>query len=310
MHFNVTLFKRLIVTCLMVCVWPHFALAQNTAHILIITNSNDKPYQEAVGGFKVQIDGAGAIKFTELTLAEAKSSTGNDVSALKPTLIYALGVEATDWARQQTTSTPIVATMVLKDDVFKKSANITGVSLGYSLKTQFQWLKKYFQPPKTVAILFNAAENAQTVDAAKSISQQEGFKLVAIPVETPKELPYALEQLANNIDILMAIPDETAMSINTAKEVLLASFSNKVPLIGLSDNWVKSGALYALTWDYDDLGRQSATLAQKLMKGASISSISPEHPRKVAYTINAKIAEHMDLEIPDDLLKNAKMVFN
>ena len=82
-----------------------------------------------------------------------------------------------------------------------------------------------------------------------------------------------------------------------------------MPLIGLSDNWVKSGAFYALSWDYGDLGQQSAVL-QKILNGATVQSISPEHPHKVTYTVNAKIAEHMNMEVPEDLLKNAKMVFN
>jgi putative ABC transport system substrate-binding protein len=100
------------------------------------------------------------------------------------------------------------------------------------------------------------------------------------------------------------------MSVNTAKEVLLASFRNKVPLIGVSDNWVKSGAFYALSWDYTDLGLQCADQAIKLLSGTPVRSIPPEHPRKVTYTINTKIAEHMNIDIPESLLKNAKMVFN
>ena len=309
MQFNLLTHRRLIATLIIFCMWSNPVLAEKTSHILVITDSNDGPYKEAITGFKEQMSAPAKIKFTELTLAQAKS-TPKQIESLKPDLIYALGSDAIKWASLEASRIPIVATMVLKDDVFRQSANMTGVSLGYSLKIQFQWLKKFFPQQKAVAILFNPSENAATIQAAKAISQQSGFNLVAIPVETPKELPYALEQLANNVEILFAIPDETVMSVNTAKEVLLASFRNKVPLIGLSDNWVKSGAFYALSWDYGDLGHQCADMAQKLLAGAPVQTIPPEHPRKITYTINAKIAEHMDMEIPDDLLKNAKKVFN
>ncbi len=250
------------------------------------------------------------IKFTALSLADAKSSGAKAIGSIKPDLIFALGSETTQWLSVETSRIPIVATMVLKDGVFKKSANITGISLDYPLTTHFQWLKKFFPHKQEVAILFNPKLNGATIQAATGISRQQGFHVVAIPVESPKKLPFALEQLARNIEILFAIPDETVMSVNTAKEVLLASFSNKVPLIGLSDNWVKSGAFYALSWDYKDLGRQSAALAQKILAGTPASSIPPESPRKVTYTINAKIAEHMNMDIPEDLRKNAKIVFN
>lgn len=311
MQFNLATHKRLVAaTVITFCVWVNPLLAENEAHILIVANSNDGPYKETIAGFKEQISAHTKIKFTELMLPEATSSAAKKIEDIKPDLIYALGNESTKWAGLQTSRIPIVATMVLKDDVFRQSANMTGISLNYPLKTQFQWLKKFFPQQETVAILYNPAENAATIQEAKQISQQSGFKLVAIPVATPKNLPYALEQLANNIEILLAIPDETVMSVNTAKELLLASFGYKVPLVGLSDNWVKSGAFYALSWDFQDLGKQCATLAQKILGGSPMQAVPPEHPRKITYTINAKIAEHMNKDIPEDLLKNAKTVFN
>lgn len=312
MQFNIPAHKRLIAAFILFCVWAKPLLAEKEAHILIVANSNDGPYQETTVGFKEQISAHTKVKFTELTLAQATSPTAKKIEGIKPDLIYTLGNESTKWASLQTSHIPIVATMVLKDDVFRQSANtnMTGISLSYPLKTQFQWLKKFFPQVESVAILYNPVENEATIQEARQISQQSGFKLVAIPVATPKKLPYALEQLANNIEILLAIPDETVMSVNTAKEVLLASFSNKVPLVGLSDNWVKSGAFYALSWDFQDLGKQCATLAQKILAGSPMQTVPPEHPRKITYTINAKIAEHMNKDIPEDLLKNAKTVFN
>lgn len=285
------------------------AYAEKTGQILIISNSNDEPYQQATSGFKAQFSASAKIKFVELSLTQAKAGE-YDLNRNKPDLIYTLGAESVQWASLQTSTTPIIAALLFKDDIFKKAKNVTGIRLTYPLNTQFQWLKKFFSPQKTVAILYNPEENAGTVETARQLSQQNGFKLNAIAVGSPKELPFALEQLTSSIDILFAIPDETVMSVTTAKEVLLASFRNKVPLVGLSDNWVKSGAFYALSWDYDDLGRQSGVMAQKVMAGTAISALPPENPRKIAYTINTKIADHMNLDIPAELMKNAKKIFD
>jgi putative tryptophan/tyrosine transport system substrate-binding protein len=310
MHVNLSPAKILVAALVIFCLLSSPVFAENTTHILVITSSNDTPYQEAVSGFKEQISAQTKIKFTQLDVTRAQSSGIKEIERLKPDLIYALGMNATQWVSHETSSIPIVATMILKEEVFKKAPNMTGVSLSHPLKTQFQWLKKFFPQKKTVAILFNPSENTAIVQAASVISQQQGFNLVAIPVETPKKLPLALKQLESNVEIMLSIPDETVMSINTAKELLLASFGNKVPLIGLSDNWVKSGAFYALSWDYEDLGRQCATLAQKILAGTPVALVKPEYPRKVTYTINTKIAEHMNMDIPQDLLRNAKIIFD
>lgn len=290
------------------CFWVSPVYAEKSSHILILSNSTEAPYQEAVQGFKEYFPSRNNIKITELTLAQAQS--GNEIERLNPDVIYSLGTDATAWASLQTARIPIVATMMLKADIFRKTSNITGVSLGHSFTTQFQWLKKFFPLQKTVAVLFNPSENAATVQEVMLASQQNGLKLVAIPVGSPKELPFALDRLSQNIDVLLAIPDETAMSVNTAKEVLLASFRNKVPMVGLSDNWVKSGAFYSLSWDYLDLGQQCATLAQKILNGSPVQAIPHEQPRKVTYAVNTKIAEHMNIEIPEELVKKAKLVFN
>ncbi len=303
-------YVQLIVTFILFCLWSSTVIAEKTFHILIVANTNETPYQDAVTGYKEQLSSLCSTKFTGITLAQAQTLSDKDLAILKPDLIYALGNEATLWATGQKAETPVVSSMMLKDDVYKQRRNVTGISLAYPLKTQFQWLKKFFPNQKSVAMLYNPEENGGTVELAKQISQQEDFMLVTIPVKTAKELPYALEQLTKNIEILLTIPDETVLSVNTAKEVLLASFRNKVPLVGLSDNWVKSGALYALSWDYADIGKQSAAMSSKILKGAAIKTVPPEHPRKITYTINAKIAAHMNIEIPDDLLKNAKTVFN
>lgn len=305
---HIRLFLGLMVICLWG--WPLTALAEKAARILIISNDNGLPYREAIAGFRVQIAATEKPIITEQTLRQIQATGSAAIGQLKSDLIFALGNESLKWASQQTKQIPIVATMVLKENTPKQASNITTVSLGYSLETQFRWMRKFFPHQNSVAILYNPVENAATINMATQICQQAGLKLVAIPVPTPKELPFALEQLAANVEVLLAIPDETVMSVNTAKEVLLASFRNKVPMVGLSENWVKSGAFYALSWDYNDLGAQSALQAQKILNGTPVSAVPPEHPRKVTYSVNAKIAEHMKMEIPNEILKNAKSVFN
>jgi len=280
--------------------------------VLIVANAAAEPYSQVIAGFKEQLaERRIEAAFTELAvpqLSAGSSALAAEITAGKPDLILAVGGEASELAAHSSKTVPIVATLILKNTLFE-TANMTGVSLTYPLATQIQWLKKFFPEQKRIAILFNPAENTKTIQDLNKETERAGLELTAIPVETPKQLPYALEQLAKEVEILLSIPDEVAMSPKTAKEVLLASFRNRVPLIGLSDNWVKSGALYALSWDYADLGRQCGVQAQQLLNGVSVQKVPYETPRKVVYTINSKIAEHMNIAIPDSLLKNAKLIF-
>lgn len=293
--------------------WLHTVKAAGHVIIFIVANSHEEPYRLAMEGFKSQLTSSYQIEFTEFYLdrdADAAGVLSESIKKQKPGLIFSLGGEATNIALQATSSIPIVATLILKSLAFKQAPNLTGVYLNYPLSIQFQWLKKFFPGQTKIAVFFNRQENADTIREALQLTGQQGLQLIPIAVESPKELPFALDQLKNNVEVLLAIPDEIAMSAKTVKEVLLASFRNRVPLVGLSDNWVKSGALYALSWDYQDLGRQCALQSDKLLKGASIRDVPLEYPRKATYSVNTKIAEHMNMDISDALLKNAKLIFN
>ncbi|MCX7088822.1 MAG: hypothetical protein NTV00_12325 [Methylococcales bacterium] len=284
------------------------AYAEVNQKVLIVANTNEEPYAQVIKGFKAQLAESNHFTLTELFKPTAADITQH-ISQDNPNLIFAVGREATELAQQNSAAIPMVSTLVLKESIFKLGKT-TGVSLTYPFTTQIQWLKKFFPEQTKIAVLFNPAENAETIQRLKKVTEPAGLRLIAIPVESPRQLPDALEQLANNVDVLLTIQDEIALSPQTVKEVLLASFRNRVPMVGLSENWVKSGALYALSWDYDDLGRQCAVQAQKIGNGQTVQSIPSETPRKMIYTINTKIAEHMNIDISGSLIQNAKILFH
>ena len=127
-------------------------------------------------------------------------------------------------------------------------------------------------------------------------------------INSAKQLKAGLKYISRNADVLLAIPDQTVYSGKTAKEVLLFSYRNRIPFIGLSASWVKAGALYALGIDYRDLGRQAAELANNILtwKSAGKTSVYPE---KIIYTLNSRTMDHLRLDIDDDLIRGSAKVF-
>ena len=102
---------------------------------------------------------------------------------------------------------------------------------------------------------------------------------VLAPVATPAMLPAALARLSSSADALLAVPDTTVYKRETVKALLLFSFRHKLPLIGLSEAWVQAGALYALDWDYRELGAFCGRLALRQLPGARVRSADPAAPR-------------------------------
>ncbi len=136
-----------------------------------------------------------------------------------------------------------------------------------------------------------------------------GVKLVPKPVETPRDIPDALESLANNVDLLWGITDQVVVSPQTAEPILLFSFRNKIPFAGLSTSWVKAGSLYALERDYVDIGAKCGEIAVKILSKTALRTIPVVPPRKVLFSINLKTARTMKIDVSQRISESATQVF-
>ena len=69
-------------------------------------------------------------------------------------------------------------------------------------------------------------------------------------------------------DVLFALPDRMVYTRESARGILLQSFRKRTPVIGPNEAWVRMGALYALDWDYDEVGVVCAQLALRALQEA------------------------------------------
>jgi len=133
--------------------------------------------------------------------------------------------------------------------------------------------------------------------------------LWAVPVKSPSELPLAMDSLASRAEVLWGLPDEMVFNQHTAKQILLYSFRNRIPVVGISEAWVKAGALFALRWDYQDLGRQCGEMAAQILRGTPPQALPLAHPRKVGMVLNLKTAVQLKISIPEAVLQSAQEVY-
>jgi putative ABC transport system substrate-binding protein len=281
--------------------------------IAVLVSTKDAPFEDALKGFQGFLDKAAVQAEYEVhKLDGSAAKAGQAVQAVKKSgarLVLTLGSLATDAAVKEIPDIPIVACMVLRADGLKKSPNVTGVGLEFSLEVQTSWLQVLLPTAKNVGVLYSPGENKARIEAAGRIMQNMGLKLVAQEVRSPQDVPAALEGLNMKVDVLWGVADSVAMTPQTAKTVLPFSVKNNIPLIGPSPTWVKAGALYALEWDYADIGAQAGDMAAKVLKGASPSAIPAASPRKVYYALNLKTAQEMKITFSDQLLRGARHTF-
>ena len=285
------------------------ALCADAPLVVIIISSEAEAYQQVTKNFEAEM----RKQRPEIELIQMLSSDVNkdplSIKETQPALVFALGSDSVRKASQQLSDRPLLATMILGNNALQGQTHATAITLDMPIGKQLQWHQRFLPEAKRVGVLYNPQSNQEWVDRASKIADKLGLEIVAVKVASPRDITSALKSLSNRVDSILAIPDKMVYSSNTAKAVLLFSFRNRIPFIGLSGAWVKAGALYALDWDYSDLGRQSADIALKILNGTKPEKIKSDVPGKSIYQLNLKTAKHMKLKINRKLIAAAEKVY-
>lgn len=288
------------------------ALAESN-RIVVLSGQDLKPYQEVITGFQQSLNKQGIGLSVEIHAVQGNPAMLQErIAEVKRNgarLVVTLGGAATQATVREAGHLPILASMIVSAEDIRPAANATAVLLDFSLETQLHWLHRLVPGATTVGLLFSPKDNQAKVNAAGPIAKGVGLTLVPQAVETARALPDALDTLSRTVDVMWGIADSVVMTPQTAEPILLSTFRNKVPLVGLSTSWVKAGALYALDRDYVDVGLQCGEVAGRILGGAAAGTIPPATPRRVTYAVNLKTAGAMNIDVPQELIRGASQVF-
>ncbi len=280
--------------------------------IVVVTSDDSLPYQRVVEGFRAYMAERGVHSPLDVHSLHSEPSEARRTLSFARTRtapLLTVGSSATSEALKMDGDAPVIACMIMNGQDLRGAHNATGVTLEFALETQFEWIKRFVPKSRTIGVLYNPAENRTQIDAAAKVARSLGLRLVAREVATPQELPAALASLAREADVLWGLTDQLVLSPQTGEAILLFSLRNRIPFTGLSESWVKAGALYALDRDYVDIGAQCGEMVLRVMGGTTPGELPPARPRKLTYAVNLRAAKHMKLEIPAGLVDGAERVF-
>jgi putative ABC transport system substrate-binding protein len=287
--------------------------AESPARIVVLVSAEGPAYEQALRGLEAHFDQARLPADLDVEKVQGDGSALDrlvaEIASSPPDLVIALGQMAAARVLEDGPGIPVVGGLLLDSRLLESRENATGIFLEFPVRVQLGWLRKFFPNARSVGVLFHPETNGERILQARDAAKELGFELVAREVGSPLDLPDGLRSLANRVDVLWGIVDPVVLSAATAKSVLSFSYAHRIPFTGLSESWVKAGAVYALERDYEDIGRQCAEAAVRILSGEDVASIRPEGPRRVSYAVNLQAARHMKLELADLLVRGADRVF-
>lgn len=115
---------------------------------------------------------------------------------------------------------------------------------------------------RRIGVLQSDETAPQTVGLREQ-AERERFSLVVEKVKEPSEVPEALQRLLPKIDAFLLQPDSVVVNGNTVRYILLASYRQKVPVIGFSRGMVNAGAVAAVTAEPEAIAQQGAAMVRQ-----------------------------------------------
>jgi putative ABC transport system substrate-binding protein len=240
----------------------------------------------------------------EGALANSATILGQ-VREAHPQVIVTVGSLATAAALSDSSSVPVVFSMVLypRQSGFLNhpSRKVTGVSLDVPLDLQFTYLRRLLPGARRVGVLYHPEETGGIVEAARAAAPAQGFELVAEAVGDPSQAVAALGRLMEKVEVVWTVADSHVFTPQTTSALILGALRHRIPLVGLSTAQVRAGAVAALYSDYPDVGRQTAEVVLKALRGDDPGGIPVAPVRTVKLALNLRTAEHVGMRIESGL---------
>jgi putative tryptophan/tyrosine transport system substrate-binding protein len=237
---------------------------------------------------------------------------------LGPDVIVTNGTPAALAAKRATRMIPIVMAAVgdpvragIVASLAHPGGNITGVTLHASVLSskRIEVLKEAASGIARLAVLGNAAN-----PYGQDMWEETRSAAVALRIEPQLFAVREVRELAGTFgtmkrtgaDAVVVLADAMFTAANGQISVLAAE--HRLPAMYDSREYVEVGGLMAYGPNIPEMARRSATLVDKILKGAKPVDVPIEQPTKFELVINLKTAKALDLDIPPSILIRADEV--
>jgi putative ABC transport system substrate-binding protein len=237
-----------------------------------------------------------------------------DLVRLNPDVITAGGAVAGVAAKNATTTIPIVAVngdpvrLGLVSSMSHPGGNITGISLiSPELAAKRLEILRELVPKATRA--------GEIVDRANQYwyrvreDYERVFELlrlqpIFIEIASSDAIPAAIAEIADRRGDAFIVRGDPMLASNREQIARLA-LQYKLPTIAEERHFSEAGLLLSYGSDPRAVARRSASIVDRILRGAKPGDIPLEQPTKFELVINLKTARSLGLTIPQSLLRRA-----
>ncbi len=291
----------------------------DSSSVIIISDDQQKSTQRSIKGVRQTLERSGLPVRIEYFVAvpggDNEASLSEMVRQSEPRVLVTIGSRCTKLAMSIESGVPVVFASVLNpvtsglvQSYDKPGDKVTGASLDIDLGMQIERFRELVPSTKKLGI-FYSDRTKYIIEQARDLALDRSVQIIGYEISSQKDVPRGIDSLTRSCDGILAIPDELIYTPQSTRFILLESFRSKVPVMGFSPSFVKSGALFALIVDHKFVGVQAGLLVVKVLKGIPAGLLAVTTPEAPYLYINRNTAEKMRLDIPSEYYSVAKEVY-
>ena len=142
------------------------------------------------------------------------------------------------------------------------------------------------------------------VQDAENLAGQQGLDVLVLELRTPDVLDAVLGSAITWGAHGLYVHTDAVLAPLRSRIVAFAE-QHRLPAIYATVDYAYAGGLLAYGVSIPDLYRRSATVVDKVLKGAKPADLPVEQPTTFSFIVNQKAAHAMGLTVPDPVLRQA-----
>ena len=287
-------FARLFGAMLLLTTLAH----AETLNVRLVLSDTTPPYQQFSETLNKALASADVNIMVSLAGEKLPPSRSKKID-----LVIAAGMKATEFAITDFDA-PLLSVMTPRYAYEMLSARrkqaMSAIYLEQSWERQLNFIHAALPKHNVVGMLYSPDAHIVLPRLPK------GMSVNAQSVQSSDTFFSTLENILNNSDVLLVIPDSEIYSTNNMRNILLTSYRYKVPLIGISQAYVNAGALCAIFSTSEQFAEQAAKIVFLFVSDRQL----PESQYSELYSIavNQQVARSlgMVMDTPEEIRMRMK----
>ena len=174
------------------------------------------------------------------------------------------------------------------------SKTFSAIFLDQPAARQVRLIAAILPGKRRVGVLFDSFPQGELVQLRQQVSKY-GLSLHEREVSPALPLYDALQEVLQESEVLLALPDSTVYNSSTLRNILLATYRSNIPLVGFSAAYVKAGALCAVFSTPAQIAAQSAMAVQQFWETSALPAA--QYPQLFEVMVNEQVGHSLGLSI-------------